>query len=1082
MNRPTGTNAGLFKSVALPLTLAILAIMEILTFPAVGDAAAVNAPVEFVEGQVLVRFRPRVAKDVTDRTVRSRKMRVRESYGNFGNLQLLDLPPRTSVKEAVRELSADPSVEYAEPNTISYLDAYPDEQTNGRFSEQWGLENTGQAVNGTTAGVAGTDINAPAAWDVTTGAADVFVGIIDTGIDYTHPDLKDNIDSTHWINVINATSPPLDTYGHGTRMAGIIGALGNNDQPPEVNKALAGVNWKVKMIPCKGCDNGHCYLSDQLKCMDYFYGLKSNLGIDVAAVNASFGDNAYSNARYDAIKKLMEAGVVFVTAAGNGGVVAAGVGDDTDVYSYYPSGYDLPNIISAASIGNGGKLSAFSNYGARSVSVYAPGENILTTNTTSSPGGGITFGSGTSEAAAFVTGLVALIKAQDRSRGWVELKNLVLSSGRYLTDASVQVPTAGRVLTGKMIRAWDANGAGALTCSGKVVKRRLRPVSDSVNVMLGESVNISVLNINCAKPNGEITLHVSDGTTLTLKDDGKGADSFAGDGVYSVAWTPGYMGTYTVEFPYTQDDNPAFSKENLSVVVRDPSNYRLTVVPFTYSNTEDPDKLDIPYGQSVKLTSAFPIFFGNRRSGYDTLYVYGNGVISFTDSTLPQSNVPLPVRQASTIVAPLWDALNPGGASSGGGIYTEVTGVPPNRKLIIEWQGIPHAAGTGTGVGGGATFQVVFTEGSPDFLFNYVDVDFGNAAFNSGASATIGVQTKGGLARQFSYGQSALQGGGTSILFTLDDEGVYAAGIDFDGDGKEDMLWYDASTGKIDVWLMNGAKRAGGGLIDGIANPDVQIIGTGDFDGDGKTDLLLLNRTTRVVTMLLMDGNTVKRSAVVGTLQDPGVSVVATGDFDGDGKSDVLVLNLTTGEVYVVYMNGAGVKGSSLIGILPDFGWQLAGVGDFDGDGVDDLLWRNSTTGEIYVLELSASGVSVVKAAGFAGVEADLTWRTAGTCDFDGDGKRDILWRNLSTGEFKVWLMNGTNRTAEVHIGTVSDLNLQVAGVGNYRGNGKCAIVARSLFSKELSMLYINESGISSADIVQSQVDANWQSCWHGVE
>jgi hypothetical protein len=167
------------------------------------------------------------------------------------------------------------------------------------------------------------------------------------------------------------------------------------------------------------------------------------------------------------------------------------------------------------------------------------------------------------------------------------------------------------------------------------------------------------------------------------------------------------------------------------------------------------------------------------------------------------------------------------------------------------------------------------------------------------------------------------------------------------------------------------------------------------------------------------------------------------GDFDGDGNRDILWRNAATGENYLYPMNGTAILGSEgYLRTVADQSWQVAGIGDFDGDGKADVLWRNSSTGENYVYLMNGKDIA---GEGYLRTVADLNWRVAGVGDLDGDGKADIVWRNTSTGENYLYPMNGLAILGtEGYLRTVADQDWQIAGADNFDGNGTADILWRN--------------------------------------
>src|SRR5436190_1882044 len=193
-----------------------------------------------------------------------------------------------------------------------------------------------------------------------------------------------------------------------------------------------------------------------------------------------------------------------------------------------------------------------------------------------------------------------------------------------------------------------------------------------------------------------------------------------------------------------------------------------------------------------------------------------------------------------------------------------------------------------------------------------------------------------------------------------------------------------------------------------------------DFDGDCKSDVLWRNSATGEDYVWLMNGLTITRGGSLTTVGDPAWQIQGTGDFDGDGKADILWRNAVTGENYIWLMNGLSIASSGSVNIVdPDSGWQVQGIGDFDGDSRDDILWRNSSTGENYIYVMN--GLTIAS-EGYLRTALDQAWQVKGVGDFDGDGKADILWRNTVTGEDYAYFMNGSVIASEGSLNTAADL------------------------------------------------------------
>ncbi|PYT14876.1 MAG: hypothetical protein DMF51_07755 [Acidobacteria bacterium] len=387
----------------------------------------------FLPGEALVKFKAGTGKPDKD-TIRS-GLGAQKVHEFRSHAEHWKLPPGLSTEQAIARLRRNPHVEYAEPNYVLHAVLSPNDQS---YSLLWGLNNRGQ-----TGGLPGSDISAEAAWSVTTGDRAVVVGVVDSGIDYTHPDLAANIwtnpgeipgngidddqngfvDDVHGWDFYNNDNDPMDDFGHGTHVAGTIGAVGNN------SIGITGVAWRVSLVPLKFLNaGGHGSTSAAVAAIDYAAGL----GVDV--LNNSWGSYDFSQTLMDAIRAAGDAGVVFVAAAGNEGV-------NTDLQPFFPAGYDLPNVISVAATNSYDNKAGFSNYGPNSVDLAAPGVDIFSTL----PGGIYGPLSGTSMAAPHVSGVAALIRTLSPDIPAFQVKQKILDGATQVAGLVGLVRTGGRL-------------------------------------------------------------------------------------------------------------------------------------------------------------------------------------------------------------------------------------------------------------------------------------------------------------------------------------------------------------------------------------------------------------------------------------------------------------------------------------------------------------------------------------------------------------------------------------------------------------------------------------------------------------
>ena len=306
-------------------------------------------------------------------------------------------------------------------------------------------------------GIDDADIDAPEAWDrVPPAGPEVVVAVIDSGIDYNHQDLRANmfrneadcdndgvdddlntfVDDCYGIDTAYNDSDPMDDFDHGTHVAGIIGAVGNN------GIGVIGVSPNVRLMACKFIDgSGFGSIADAIDCLEYVATMKDR-GVNIVATSNSWGGGPFAQALYDAIEIQRQRGILFIAAAGNDGF-------NNDVRPTFPSSYYLPNVLAVAASDQHDALAGFSNFG-RTVHVAAPGVKIRSTSMRNP----YQEFDGTSVAAPHVTGVAALLKADKPSRDWRAIKNLILAGG----DSKGGLAP---IVTGKRLNAY-----GALTCRG----------------------------------------------------------------------------------------------------------------------------------------------------------------------------------------------------------------------------------------------------------------------------------------------------------------------------------------------------------------------------------------------------------------------------------------------------------------------------------------------------------------------------------------------------------------------------------------------------------------------------------------
>ena len=386
---------------------------------------------EFVKGEYLVKVKSSVDRISAQEMFFQSGFQSRSVSSKGQIYAVKSLLPH---KEALRQLQDIPMVEFAEPNYIIKIDQIPDDV---KFKSQWGLKNK-----------KGFDVRAEAMWNREISARDVVIAVIDTGINTKHPDLQSNlwensaeakgkagvdddgngfIDDVHGFHFSYPKIQVKDRNGHGTHCAGIIAARGNNQI------GISGLLWEAQLMAVGFLDEkGSGTTENGIKAIDYAVKMGAKV------ISASWGGGGASKAMLEAITRANEAGVVFVAAAGNDS-------SNNDKSAHYPSNYKVDNVISVAALAENGRLASFSNRGANTVHIAAPGHYILSTYH-----GGYASLSGTSMAAPFVSAAAAMTLAQHPQYNPAKVKEVLMETSTKLNTLS------GKVISGGLLNAEGA--------------------------------------------------------------------------------------------------------------------------------------------------------------------------------------------------------------------------------------------------------------------------------------------------------------------------------------------------------------------------------------------------------------------------------------------------------------------------------------------------------------------------------------------------------------------------------------------------------------------------------------------------
>jgi sugar lactone lactonase YvrE len=721
-------------------------------------------PDKAVQDELLVIFKKKVP--VLDRLAAHAAMNV-ELKNSFWSIpcDCVKIPAGMTLKEAAKTYLSHPDVAYVEPNYIVHALAVPNDAL---FSQLWGMIRA----------------NATQAWDVTTGGTNVVVAVIDTGIRRTHEDLAGNmwtnpgeipgngidddgngyIDDVYGWDFYNNDNDPTDDHGHGTHVAGTIGGVGNN------TVGVAGVNWKTQIVAIKFLGaSGSGTIAGAISSVEYARKLKAY----VRLTNNSWGGGGYSAALYAAIEGAKADGQLFIAAAGN-------AGNDNDASPTYPASYPCDNIIAVASIDPGGGLSSFSNYGATSVDIGAPGRNIMSCLATADNAYGQM--SGTSMATPHVSGAAALLWNFFPALTWSEVKSAILDSARPNSALTGKVLTGGELDIGAMFRSKvtpsdglisvGLAGVGPFTPASKTYEIwNISATNETWNISVNQPwVDVSPVSVTLA-PMTKTNVVVSINANALLLPPGtyNAIVSF-------VNQTTGIGSTTRIVTLRAYSSTYIVSSTKFDWI--DPVSNNFACLPLRDDMTSEQI---IDWMKHVSISLPFPVQYFT--DVYTNCYISANGMLGFLRPGLEawvNQDIPSPV-EPNGMLCPLWDDLIgrdnifwswagiPMGWHPGlvGNIYYGTVGPVSNRSFVVTWDYVSHAYDDSARY----SFQVVIKEttnsDSNPIIFQYLEVSEDNMSYGCGRSATIGLEDPMGMiGARYSYNGSSWVANRQAIMFT----------------------------------------------------------------------------------------------------------------------------------------------------------------------------------------------------------------------------------------------------------------------------------------------------------------------------
>ncbi|CAA6819059.1 MAG: Serine protease, subtilase family [uncultured Sulfurovum sp.] len=846
-------------------------------------------------------------------------------------------------------------VEAVELDQIVKINTVPNDI---RYPELWGMENNAISSD------IDTDIDALEAWKIHRGSKNVVVGVIDTGVDYKHEDLVNNmwmnpneipnnnidddengyIDDIYGIDTVNGDSDPMADDSHGTHVAGTIGAEGNN------SVGVVGVNWTSSIAACKFLDAaGAGELSSAIECVNYFTDLKVNRGINIVVTNNSWGGAEFSQELQNAIALAGESGILFVAAAGN-------ENKDNDDTLSYPASYNLNNIISVAATNINDERASFSNYGVNSVDLAAPGEDILSTVPNEVTSTCIPNNNEVLYSERFESGLEQWEFYTEN----IFNPNVDLPNEHFMLDAN-DFASDAYSLTETLAETYNNNRFQIATIKDDVI--------DLSNVSADETVCVSF------EVKGEIESSW-DQMALFVMDDNTGQLNILSqiDGYYE-DWTevsvnlPSkyFMNNLNIGFFRFNDTNTVYGGYNIDNLKISTGDIIVPSASNSYAVLSG-TSMAAPYvtGAVALLASAQENLKMNQLKEIilNTVDVVPalNGIVA----TGGRLNIHKMLQFEKSLQTKVKNDFNGDGYSDiliknvdnfglSGWFGTESINLTSNflKTLSVDREVVEQGDINGDGyldliISNTSTNVLAMLKNTKDGMFENVylkGLSEGQKVIavgdvNGDGYDDVLVQNMNNLRINALLG-SANGTVSTQYIKTLSEAQEFHSVMDVNGDGYDDVVVKNNNNGRVNAWISYEDGHVQNKHLKTLS-PEVEIVESIDYNNDGYDDIIVKNNNNGRVNVWLSDANANITNSYVKTLSSD-LKIAGLSDINGDGFPEIIVANQVNNRVSAWINSPMQRVSTQYLKTLSPEARLIVDRNDVNGDGYEDIIMESAT-------------------------------------------------------------------------------------------------------------------------------------------